>query len=42
LSWQKGETDDMDDREKQIPPPKSWEKFEDLCHELFKAVWGQT
>ena len=32
----------MDDREKQIPPPKSWEKFEDLCHELFKAVWGDS
>ena len=29
----------MDDREKQIPPPKSWETFEDLCHQLFKAVW---
>lgn len=30
----------MDDREKQIPPPKSWEVFEDLCHRLFKEVWG--
>ena len=30
----------MDDREKQIPPPKSWITFEDLCHRLFKAVWG--
>ena len=29
----------MDDRERQIPPPKSWEVFEDLCHQLFKAVW---
>ena len=29
----------MDDREKQIPPPRSWEIFEDLCHQLFKAVW---
>ena len=23
----------------QIPPPKSWETFEDLCHQLFKTVW---
>ena len=30
----------MDDREKQIPPPKSWIAFEDLCHRLFKAVWA--
>lgn len=29
----------MEDREKQIPPPKSWITFEDLCHRLFKAVW---
>ena len=29
----------MDDREKQIPPPKSWTTFEDLCHSLFKSVW---
>ncbi|MCZ6875759.1 MAG: hypothetical protein O7G88_19890, partial [bacterium] len=30
----------MDDREKQIPAPKSWMAFEDLCHRLFKAVWA--
>ena len=30
----------MEAREKQIPPPKSWETFEDLCLELFKAIWG--
>ena len=30
----------MDDVEKQILPPKSWEVFEDLCHQLFKAVWS--
>ena len=29
----------MDDREKQLPPPKSWTAFEDLCHSLFRAVW---
>ena len=29
----------MNDREKQIPPPRSWEVFENLCHQLFKAVW---
>ena len=29
----------MNDREKQIPPPRSWGVFEDLCHQLFKAVW---
>lgn len=29
----------MDAHEKQILPPKSWENFEDLCHQLFKAVW---
>ena len=29
----------MDDREKQIPPPSSWELFEDLCHQLFMAIW---
>ena len=23
----------------QIPPPKNWEQFEDLCHSLFKSVW---
>ncbi|AMP06441.1 ATP-binding protein [Collimonas pratensis] len=30
----------MDDRDKQIPPPKSWIAFEDLCHSLFKAIWN--
>lgn len=30
----------MEDREKQIPAPKSWTTFEDLCHCLFKAIWG--
>ena len=29
----------MDDHAKQIPPPNSSERFEDLCHQLFKAVW---
>ena len=32
----------MEDREKQIPAPKSWITFEDLCHSLFKAVWGDS
>jgi hypothetical protein len=26
--------------EKQIAPPKSWEKFEDLCLVLFRQIWG--
>ncbi len=30
----------MDDRQKQIPPTNSWEVFENLCHQLFKAVGG--
>jgi restriction endonuclease len=30
----------MEAREKQIARPKSWETFEDLCLELFKAIWG--
>ena len=30
----------MEDREKQIPAPKSWITFEDMCHCLFKAIWG--
>lgn len=30
----------MDDHTKQIPPPNSSERFEDLCHQLFKAVWN--
>jgi len=29
----------MDSRNKQIPAPKSWQSFEDLCQSLFKAVW---
>ncbi len=29
----------MEFRAKQIAPPKSWERFEDLCHALFKKVW---
>jgi hypothetical protein len=29
----------MEAREKQIARPKSWETFEDLCLELFKAIW---
>lgn len=30
----------MDFTDKQIAPPKSWEKFEDLCHALFRLVWA--
>ena len=30
----------MDFTDKQIAPPKSWEKFEDLCLLLFKQVWA--
>ena len=30
----------MDDINKQIPPPKSWIDFENLCHSLFCAVWN--
>lgn len=29
----------MEFRAIQITPPKSWERFEDLCHSLFKKVW---
>ncbi|HDR9224186.1 TPA: hypothetical protein QDB19_000357 [Burkholderia vietnamiensis] len=29
----------MDFIEKQIPPPKSWERFEDLTRALFATVW---
>ncbi len=29
----------MDFIDKQIPPPKSWEKFEDLTRALFAAEW---
>ena len=28
----------MEFRAKQIAPPKNWERFEDLCHTLFKEV----
>lgn len=30
----------MELRAIQILPPKSWERFEDLCHALFKKVWA--
>jgi hypothetical protein len=30
----------MEFRDKQIVPPKSWSTFEDLCHMLFRAEWG--
>jgi len=30
----------VDFTDKQIAPPKSWEKFEDLCLALFKQIWG--
>lgn len=30
----------MEFRAKQIAPPRSWERFEDLCHALFKKVWA--
>lgn len=29
----------MDSRNKQIPLPKTWQSFEDLCLSLFKAIW---
>lgn len=29
----------MEFRAIQIAPPKSWERFEDLCHALFKRIW---
>jgi hypothetical protein len=29
----------LDDRNIQIPPPKSWSDFEYLCLNLFQAVW---
>jgi hypothetical protein len=32
----------MDFREKQIAPPRSWERFEDLCHALFRAEWKDS
>jgi hypothetical protein len=30
----------MDFRDKQIAPPKGWEKFEDLTLSLFQAIWA--
>lgn len=30
----------MEFRAKQIAPPKNWERFEELCHSLFKSVWN--
>jgi hypothetical protein len=30
----------MDAREKQIPAPRSWQTFEDLCLSLFKSIWS--
>jgi hypothetical protein len=30
----------VDFTEKQIAPPKSWERFEDLCQALFRQVWA--
>lgn len=30
----------MDDFSKQIPKPKSWMDFENLCHLLFVAIWN--
>src|SRR5439155_17901030 len=29
----------MEFRDKQIAPPRSWEKFEELCLAIFKAEW---
>ena len=29
----------MDSRNKQIPAPKTWQSFEDICLSLFKAIW---
>lgn len=29
----------MDSHNKQIPAPKTWQSFEDLCLSLFKAIW---
>lgn len=29
----------MDSRNKQIPVPKTWQSFEDLCLGLFKVIW---
>ncbi len=26
-------------QERQNPPPKSWEQFEDLCLDLYRLVW---
>jgi len=30
----------MDFTDKQIRPPKSWQKFEDICLDIFKHVWA--
>jgi hypothetical protein len=30
----------LDPRQLQIPPPKNWQDFEDLIHEVFVAEWG--
>lgn len=32
----------MDTHNKQIPRPKHWQAFEDLCQALFKAVWNDA
>lgn len=32
----------MDSRNKQIPRPKYWQEFEDLCLALFREVWKDT
>ena len=30
----------MNFNERQIPPPKYWQQFEDLCLSLFRNIWG--
>jgi nucleotide-binding universal stress UspA family protein len=30
----------MNFNERQIPPPKYWQQFEDLCLSIFRNVWG--
>ena len=25
---------------KQIPPPAYWQDFEELCHKLWREIWG--
>jgi hypothetical protein len=32
--------DGMNFNERQIPPPKYWQQFEDLCLSIFRNVWG--